>query len=394
MPGLATPSNVAVLEPDFREAAVILSLDDWSPYTSPLSLVRPLVYNFYRQTSSHQPWCRSHLDPNWIFEACLEAIGEDRTHRFLAELREELRSAPVRVLDEPLSEVLERFLESLDREYLPPLALRSAIERYHDWTRLVPHATRRARQQFVEELRVVYGLEGYPELASYYLYRSTYFATATPTVRAAFDHLLATMFTHPAQRATSMVELSELQDVIEDPEDRSVFVQMAFPHGRPEQQLELITVGSSEKRIVVQSQVQDREGRLYTVREPVNPSEIGRLYRWYAQTGLPKTISANNHFLVLLDSRDEIIGGLIFEPESARIVNLRGIVVRRELKGRGLNSMLLEEFCSRMEDQGTQVIRTFFFARRFYARHGFHVNPRWGGLVREVGTLAAGFSGA
>jgi hypothetical protein len=76
VPGLATPSNVAVLEPDFREAAIILSLDEWRPYESPLSLIRPLVYNFYRQTSMHQPWCRSYLDAIWIFEACLEAIGE------------------------------------------------------------------------------------------------------------------------------------------------------------------------------------------------------------------------------------------------------------------------------------------------------------------------------
>jgi GNAT superfamily N-acetyltransferase len=93
-----------------------------------------------------------------------------------------------------------------------------------------------------------------------------------------------------------------------------------------------------------------------------------------------------------LDARDELVGGLIYQPESSGIVNLRGIVVRKELTGRGLNSMLLEEFCRRMEDQGVRVIRTFFFAQRFYARHGFHVDPRWGGLVREIGSDAASTS--
>ena len=386
VPGLATPSNVAVLEPDFREAALILSLDEWRPYTGPLSLVRPLVYNFYRQTSSHQPWCRHYLDPRWIFEACIEAIGEARTREFLAQLREELRKEPVRVVGVLLLEALERFLESIDREYLAPLPLRSAIERYREWARLVPHATPHARQQFVDELRVVYGLERYPELASYHLYRATYFAAASADVHAAFDRLLSEMFAHPEQRAVTMVELSELQEAIDDPEDRAAFVRMAFPHGSPER-LELLTVGSTTKQVVVQSWVQDRDGRTYTVREPVDPSEIGRLYRWYAETGLPKTIAGNNQFLVLLNEIDEVIGGLIFEPERSSIVNLRGIIVRRELKGRGLNSMLLEEFCRRMEDQGVEVIRTFFFARRFYARHGFHVDPRWGGLVREVGVL-------
>ena len=389
VPGLATPSNVAVLEPDFREAALILSLDDWRPYEGPLSLVRPLVYNFYRQTSSHQPWCKRYLDPCWIFEACLEATGEAQTRRFLAELREQLRLEPVRVLGKRLSAVAEHFLERLDRTYLPPLALRSAIERYREWARLVPHATRRARQQFVEELMVVYGLERHSELASFHLYRGTYFVEASPSVQSAFDQLLDAMFRQPWQHATSMVELSELQDAIDDPEDRSAFVQMAFPHGRPEQRLELITVGSSEKQIVIQSQIQDRDGRTYKVREPIDASEVGRLYRWYAQTGLPKTITGNSQFLVLLDTRDEIVGGLVFESESATIANLRGIVVRRELKGRGLNSMLLEDFCHRMAGRGVQVVRTFFFAHTFYARHGFHVDPRWGGLIREVGASSS-----
>ncbi len=384
VPGQATPFNVVVLAPDFRQGAYILSLDDWRPYETPLSIVRPLVDNFYRQTTSHYPWCRRALDLRWIFEACVEAIGEEQARTFLAELRTDLDHSPLQVLGESLAAVLDGFLTSLDHAYYAPLSLRSAIDRYHDWSRENPHAAVPAREQLVQELLVVYGLDRYPEFARYHLYRSTYFAHAEPAVCSAFDRLLADMFLHQGQPASTMVELSELQAAIRDPDDLAVFAHMAFPHHSLEHRLEVLAVGSGTKQVVVCSHVQDQEGRVYTVREPVDAPEVGRLYRCYVQAGFPRTISADDSFYVMLDSRDEIVGGVIYRRESHTVTHLRGIVVRNELKGRGLNGALLEDFCLRMANQGVEVVRTFFFARRFYMQHGFRVDRRWGGLVRVL----------
>jgi long-chain acyl-CoA synthetase len=384
VPGLVTPSNVVVLEPDFREGAFILSLGDWKPYESPLSMVRPLVLNFYRQTTSHQPWCRSSLDPSWIFEACIEALGEEQTRAFLAELKQELLETPLQVLGRLLVEVLDAFVASLDRAYRPPLALRNAIERYQQWTRLNPLATARARAQVVEELVLVYSLDRHPEIARYHLYRHTYFAAADSLVGSAFDRLLAAMFAHKAERAAAMVELSELQAAVDDPDDRSAFARMAFPHGSPEQRLEVLAVGAGPKQVVLCTEVRDRGGRVFTVREPIGAGEVGRLYQRYVQAGFPKVVSANSAFFVLLDSSDEIVGGVIYTLESPEVANLRGIVVRSELRGRGLTTELLEDFCRRMAGQEVELVRTFFLARRFYMEHGFCTDQRWGGLVRRL----------
>ena len=193
------------------------------------------------------------------------------------------------------------------------------------------------------------------------------------------------MFAHQGQLATTMVELSELQAAMRDPDDIAVFARMAFPHNSPEERLEVLAVGSGQKQVVVRSHVEDREGRVYTVREPVDAPEVGRLYRRYVQAGFPRTISSDDSFYVVLDGRDEIVGGVIYRRESPTVAHLRGIVVRHELKGRGLNGELLEDFCRRMANQGVEVVRTFFFARRFYMQHGFHVDRRWGGLVRLLG---------
>ncbi|MBN1609479.1 MAG: GNAT family N-acetyltransferase [Polyangiaceae bacterium] len=384
VPGLATPSNVVVLEPDFREGTFILSLDEWKPYESPLSLVRPLAHNFYRQTSSHQPWCRRCLDPCWIFEACVEALGRDPARTFLEDLEQELTHSPLHVLGKPLRESLDTYLAALGDAYRTPLSLCNAIERYQGWTRVNPLATAQARAQVVEEQVLVYSLDRLPEIARYHLYRRTYFADADVQIGAAFDRLLSAMFAHPGERAATMVELSELQAAIRDPDDRSAFARMAFPHSSPEQRLEVLALGAGSKQVVVCTEVRDNAGRVFMAREAVDASEVGRLYQRYVHAGFPKVVSANSSFYVLLDSREEIVGGVIYTLDSPTVANLRGIVVRNELKGRGLSTALLEDFCRRLAGQGVEVVRTFFLARRFYMVHGFYLDQRWGGLVRRL----------
>jgi long-chain acyl-CoA synthetase len=389
VPGLATPSNVVVLEPDFREGAFILSLDEYQPYESPLSLVRPLAYNFYRQTASHQPWCHRSLQPSWIFDACVEALGDAPARSFLEELKQELASFPLQVLGRPLLQSLDAYLGELDRAYRRPLSLRNAVERYEGWTRVNPLATAQARAQVVEEQVLVYSLDRLPEVARYHLYRDTYFADADPQVSSTFDRLLAAMFARPGDRATTMVELSELQAVIRDPDDRSAFARMAFPHSSPEQRLEVLAIGAGSKQVVVCTEVRDNGGRVFTAREAVDASEVGRLYQRYVQAGFPKVVSANSSFYVLLDAREEIVGGVIYALDSPRVANLRGIVVRNELKGRGLSTALLEDFCRRLAGQGVELVRTFFLARRFYMDRGFYLDQRWGGLVRRLAEPSA-----
>jgi hypothetical protein len=79
-----------------------------------------------------------------------------------------------------LATVLDAFVQGLDYAYDAPLALRSAIDRCHDWSQANPQAGAPAREQVVQELLVVYGLDRYPEVARYHLCRSTYFAQAEP----------------------------------------------------------------------------------------------------------------------------------------------------------------------------------------------------------------------
>jgi len=67
IPGPVSPGNVMVPAPDFRSGGTILTLAGLHPYTGPLSLVGPMLKNFYFPTISYYPQIRHDLDIRWVF---------------------------------------------------------------------------------------------------------------------------------------------------------------------------------------------------------------------------------------------------------------------------------------------------------------------------------------
>lgn len=387
VPGAVAPENVVVPEQDYRKGSVITSITGWKPYASPLDLVRPMLQNFFRKTIAHYPWSKSLLDVSWIFDACIEELGVEQGREFLEELHAELEHDDSTLCRDALLPRLESFLTTLSSEYYVRLVVRNAIGRYSDWTESTSNATSAACEQLLVELRRLYRFDKLDETARYYLYRHTYFANAGMDIRETFDRLLRQMFARPEVPATQMIELSELQGAIEDPADRQVFSRLIFPHASPSQQLELMAVGESEeRRVIVRTEITDNRNETYTVRTPVEPAEIGELYRLYFKAGFPKTVTEQDRFLVVIDNYQQIIGGLCYQHDSDDVVHLDGSTVVPSLSGRGIGSALLEDFCSRMTNEGVRVVKTHFLLRNFYTKRGFEVDERWGALVRFLET--------
>ena len=383
VPGAVNPANVVVPEPDFREGTQILSLTDWREYDGPISLVNPLVRNFYVQTASHYPWCARHLDPSWVPEACVEALDTEEGTLFLRELARQLGDQRAPSGETTWSEVIERFLASIEEDPYVPMAVRCAVRRYEKWEQVNRKATNRAREHFVFEVQRLYGFDRFPEWTRYYLYGRTYFGSSSSKITEAFSRIVREMARNPARNPTSMIEISDLQALLDDPDDRTAFSRLVFPHMQPTRQLELLAVRhGEEQQVIVRTSISDVEGVGYDVREPLEPAEVGRLYRLYITAGFLSTISTQDRFLVILDDTEQVVGGLSYKSIEPGVIHLGGIVVSGFLRGRGLNSALLEDFCARMTSQGARAIETHFFARHFYLQRGFSVDQRYGGLVR------------
>jgi len=382
VPGAPSPTNVVVLEPDYRLGATILSLGGWHDYDGPLSIVRPLIKNFYQQTAMHYPWAAEMLDLNWIFDACVEALGVDEARVYLQQLDSDLSARPADD-SKDLAVKLKSYLDDLGGRYYVPVPLRCAIERYQEWDEANTGATTQAKERQIDTLFKLYRIDRYGEVARYYMYRHTYFGNVSNQVAMAYDYLISILHENPGLAAITSPSLSELQATLQSREDRHVFAHLVFPRSPEVSGLEVLAIGDrSIKQVVVKSHIKSRDGTDYSVREATEPSEIGQLYRLFLNQQFPKKVSELDRFLIVVDSLDRLVGGVCFEVESNKVVYLDGIVIARQLQNGGLGSALIEDFCMRMTNYAFEVVRTHFYRRDFYLKRSFQMDKRWAGLVR------------
>ena len=386
IPGTLSPVNVTVPELDFRESAVILSLTGWTEYHSPVSLVGPILQDFYCKTASIYPWCKKQLEVTWIFDACIEGLGKADAAKFLDDLKKELLVNPVRYFDHGnLLDDLEKYLASDFQRFYLPLALFSAVDQYVEWYRMNPLTTSAAKEQTMFELMELYKLQDFKDLTRFHFYRHTYFSDAGKDITGAFDRLLEKMMIRQDMIPIQFIELSDLQSVMLDPEDKIVFSRMVFPHLKQEQRIDFLKVGEKlGEHLVVRFDLEDKDGTLYTFREPMEPKEIGQLYQLFFRENYPKEISKSDHHFVVADKNERIIGGLTWRYLDETNVFMDGIVVTSSLQGKGIASAMIADFFTNMTARGVKVVKAHFLFGNYYLKHYFEVDEKWGALIKTL----------
>jgi GNAT superfamily N-acetyltransferase len=233
------------------------------------------------------------------------------------------------------------------------------------------------------ELLQLYRLHRFHETARYILYKNTYFLNAGSKTDRAFSRLLDAMHQNPNMPAIQFSELSDLQETLRHSQDRKIFSRMVFPSLQRRETVDVVQIGeSSRKQVVVHTYITDIQNATYTFREPVEPVELGRLYRLFFEENYPQSLSELDQHFVVIDSQDRVIGGIVYKILENNVVQLDGIVVANPLTGRGIGSSMLEHFCERMASQGVTTVKAHFYLQNFYQKHGFKVDRRWGELVK------------
>ncbi len=386
VPGAISPANVAIPEMDFRGSAVVLSLAGWSPYKNTLSLVMPMLQDYYSKISSLYPMCKSQLEVTWIFDACIEALGQEEARLFLEQLQRDLKSKSLICFDcSDLSTHLDRYLSVTIKKYYLPVALYSAIDQYQDWYKINPLTTAAAKEQTLIELMELYRLQQYAELARYFFYRNTYFADSAGEILSTFDLLLAKMQDNPEGLAIQLIELSDLQSVIRDADDRNIFSRMVFPRLQGEQSIDFMKIGENRKEhLVVRFTITDKSGTRYILREPIEARETGQLYQLFFRENYPKEISDHDHQYVLTDENEKIVGGITFRQIEDHNILLDGIVVTSSLQGKGIASGMIENFFASMAARGAEFVKAHFLFGNYYLKHFFEVDKKWGALIKSL----------
>jgi hypothetical protein len=382
VPGRITLDNVTVPELDFKADGTIVSLLGWRRYKDPVSLVQPMLEYFYHKVTAHYPWCADLIDICWIFDACLEAMGVQEGRCFLAALKRKLQKYPPLMFENvPLSEKLETYM--VETKIHLPLAFYNAVARYEEFSELNIKATPQAKGQTVDELYWLYRLNEFSEYVRFYLYRNTYFVKARKDIRRAFDRLLARLKNSADIPAVQMEELSVLQGTLTREADRNVFSRLVFPRRRQIRELEVSRIRKEEhEQVIVGSRITGHHSEEYIFREPLQPREIGQLYSYFFRQSIPKAVSELDHYYVLVDSQENIVGGICYHLLDRETAQIEGIVVDATLQGYGLRSAMEEEFCSRMAELGVRIVRAHYFLLNFYLTLGYSIDKRWGTLVK------------
>jgi long-subunit acyl-CoA synthetase (AMP-forming)/GNAT superfamily N-acetyltransferase len=381
VPGAIAPSNVAVPAEDYREGTCLLSISGSKPYTGPFDLIAPMLRNVFRETSALSPRLVSILDPAWIVDAAFEALGEDGARDFLLDLRE---AAPA-----PATGALVTLLGAVDAALATPpgdrvpLALETAVARFEAWEGERPDAPLSEQERMAEALLRLYRVDMLGEEARYRLFRRTVFSRSSPGVLHAFDCLLAALRSRSGARPSHLVELEGLHSALKSDEERHAFARLVFPAARTSRPVEVTVVGDSVKHVVLATELVDRLDAAWTVRDPVDAAEVGRLYRLFVRAGLPRAFSADRRYLVILDAGDRIAGGVSYSLLNGDTAQLDGLVVAPSLRGRGLSAALLDDLCTRLAALGVKALLAHFAFRNLPLPH-FRLDRRLGGLVRDL----------
>ncbi len=385
IPGNISPTNVVVPESDIKENPRILSLSGYDKYKNLLSLIDPIVHNFFLQTINHYPVVRGIVKIDWLFDSFLEAFDKDEAILLLKELLSLLKNSRKNYNELNLTKELYRYLKHIEDETYLNLSLLAAIERYNEWLLENQGSTGEAKEQFIKKLYWIYHLERFPEIIRLEFYRKTFFNDSSEKVKESFEKLFRVLSHHTNQPVTQFVELSELQDNLQTEDERTIFSKMIFPETSYPVKMELTPVGEEDtKSVIIKTNIPDGQGGELVIREALSPFEVASLYRLYILDDYPANIKAEDSFLIVLENEsvENIIGGICYREIDEGIAHLEGIVLASPFRGRGIGGNILEDFCNRLTVKGYKVVTTHFYLTDFFKKFQFNVDSHFGGLVR------------
>lgn len=386
IPGAVSPLNIMVPELDFKESATIISLTGYEKYKNIEDLIVPMIKNFYQKTIALYPWAVADLKLDWIYKAMIESLGKKETFELLEEWRTYLKSTSDEYLKSlEIENSINEFIKEQKDSHYYPLKIHSAISQYNQWLKVNPGATKEAREQTLYEIFDLFKIYKHNEIDRFYFYRHTYFNHSDEITRKAFDLLLKKMDHNPETETIQLIELSDLQSTLTNPVDRRIFSKMVFPKMKLYQEMDIVkVVDKNKEQITIQTIIKDKIGLNYTMREPRDATEVGKLYQLFYEENYPKTPSVMDKHFVVTDKFERVVGGICYRELENNIILLDGTAVTSPLQGKGIGSAMVNDFFTRMATKGVATIKAHYLLGNYFLKHNFKVDKKWGALVKHL----------
>jgi GNAT superfamily N-acetyltransferase len=237
---------------------------------------------------------------------------------------------------------------------------------------------------------VTYGLaelrSSYPEARTRF-FRETVFRAAASPLAEGLDALIARLHSRELAAEELSAAVADLRAHL-DPgtADDFFLARLSYPHLRPDDEVEYVAAaagGSHQSEMVVTCE--DGDGNSYQIRHALSPKEVGRLHQLFLTAKLAVQFRPEHRFLVAVNDRGALIGGLFYEEQAEALsAHMEKVVVAHRFQGRGVARALIDELRNRLRSAGYRSLSTGFFRPQFFYRMGFTVERGYAGLVSSL----------
>lgn len=383
-----TPDGLIVSPHDYQTGCIITSFSKRRKTESTLAFVMNFYESFVRQTEVKYPQIKKASVWNAVFSGIIEAEGIDNGISLINKFRRELENSNIDK-KEDISTRIDSFIRSIKNHGYLPKQLYFAVKRFHRWYSLNRNASLSAQAEMIYELYETYRLfeleEQYPAARTRFFLETVFYNSSQR-----FKEVLRELVTKQRHRKISKEESLKLINALHfefelDDKETYFITRLGYPHLKPSDTAALLSIKSEiavQPNLVVQ--LQDDDGNIYTIRNPINPKEISKLHQLYLEANLNVNFRPEHHFLVAISDRGFIIGGAFYYRSDEETVHMEKIVVSNRYRRKGISEGLMNELFSRVKSENIKFVTTGFFRPEYFYRFGFKIERKYSGLVKEL----------
>lgn len=383
MVAVPSPGKIVVPIHDYHVGGRLVSIAGITEVLSNLEFMENLENLFVRATENEFPQFKLQVDTDIIYHAMREALGQKHFPEFINSLLEDERISTTRRDD------LLRFLNSTDEKGFQPKSVYFATRRYHRWLFINQGATLNAKAHFLKDLYKDYNIQDseaeYPD-ARIQLFLNTVFSETDVQLKEYLSHLAQNLRQRAIDGGTLQSEISQFIGANEMEEYSSFFLKrLAFPELPPSEDIELIATRSTAlDEIEIMISRHDSKGTAFRIRRAMHPKEIIQLQQHFVRARMDVNFTHEHKFLVALNKKGSVIGGLFYLDHGDDIVYMDKVVVSENHRGGGVSRGLLNEFVNRMRNAQKKMITTGFLHPGYFYKFGFIIEKDQGGLVKYL----------
>ncbi len=381
--------NVIIPIHDYQTGSKIVSIAARKKHNNILDMLINLYKSFVENSEERFPFLKDGNKWKFIFSAFPDTFGIKRGLDILRVCYQNLNDYKGDPFYDNLSAELKEYFDEFDTNGFIPKKLYFAIRRYHRWLELNEKATAHARAVTLGELYVTYGLhlleEKYPETRTLFFTR-TVLENSNKALLKKLLNIISDLRFNKTKISDFSVTISSLQKQMTLDKDELFFLtRLSYPHVKPDDSAEIITLDSGgEAKVNLVVRCEDLDGNSFSIREPVNPKEIARLHQLYINNKLPSQFRPEHQYLIAVNERGYLIGGIFYAKTDARVAHLEKIVVDSYYRKKGVSDLIMTEFFKRIKNMNIDLITTGFFRPEYFYRFDFKIDRKYAGLVKNL----------